>query len=320
MKRILYVVHRYAPFPGGSENYVRDMAEETLRRGHIAAVFAGEHQGELNGVRVTSDANVLLEKWDLIVVHGATVGVQDFVLSNCAKIPSPILFLIILPKEAPIHDFALENIPYIGCSTHEDWDFLYAKNSAYKGVQVSHGIDIRNSMGSPGFREKYNITTKYMFLSCGGFWPNKAMPELIEVFNRLNRDDVTLVLTGYDNRNGMQPPNSYRVKSIMLDSREDVLSAISEADLYIMNSHSEGFGLVILESMANRTPWAARNIAGAKLLSDYGFVYDNDQQLLDYMINFQGVHDTEMNINRDYLVQNHSISNTVDDILEVCNA
>jgi len=34
MKKILYVVHRYAPYPGGSENYVRDMAEETLRRGH----------------------------------------------------------------------------------------------------------------------------------------------------------------------------------------------------------------------------------------------------------------------------------------------
>jgi len=39
MKKILYVVHRYAPYPGGSENYVRDMAEETLRRGHDVTVF-----------------------------------------------------------------------------------------------------------------------------------------------------------------------------------------------------------------------------------------------------------------------------------------
>ena len=72
-KRILYVVHRYAPFPGGSENYVRDMAEETLFRGHEVAVFAGEHKGDHNGIRVTTDTAIFGEKWDLVVVHGGDV-------------------------------------------------------------------------------------------------------------------------------------------------------------------------------------------------------------------------------------------------------
>ena len=56
MAKLLYVVHRYAPVPGGSENYVRDMAEETLSRGHEVWVLAGEHQGDLNGVKVSSDS------------------------------------------------------------------------------------------------------------------------------------------------------------------------------------------------------------------------------------------------------------------------
>ena len=318
MKRILYVVHRYAPFPGGSENNVRCMAEETLRRGHVAAVFAGEHMGDYNGVRVSSDPNILLERWDLIVVHGATVGVQDFVLSNYHNIPSPILFLLILPKEAPIHDFAIEHIPYIGCSTYEDWEFLSSKQATHKGVQFSYGIDVVNTTGTSGFREKYNITSKYMFLSCGGFWQNKAMPELVEVFNQLERDDVTLVLTGYDNRSGLMPPSTDRVKSIMLESRDDVLSAISEADLYIMHSHSEGFGLVILEAMLNNTPWVARNIAAARLLSDHGFAYNTDAELLYYMREFKGVSPEVLHANRNFVLANHSIRNTVDSILGVC--
>ena len=101
-KRICYVVHRYAPYPGGSENYVRDMAEETLARGHEVTVFAGEHQGNLHGVRVTSDPQVLLEKWDLIVVHGGDVNVQNWVLSYAEKLGGPVLYLLILPSQSPV--------------------------------------------------------------------------------------------------------------------------------------------------------------------------------------------------------------------------
>ena len=46
MAKILYVVHRYAPYPGGSENYVRDMAEETVSRGHDVTELACEHKGD----------------------------------------------------------------------------------------------------------------------------------------------------------------------------------------------------------------------------------------------------------------------------------
>ena len=70
MAKILYVVHRYAPYPGGSENYVRDMAEETVRRGHDVTVLAGEHKGDLNGVKVTRNFQIMgSELFDLIVVH-----------------------------------------------------------------------------------------------------------------------------------------------------------------------------------------------------------------------------------------------------------
>jgi hypothetical protein len=156
-----------------------------------------------------------------------------------------------------------------------------------------------------------------MFLSCGGYWPNKAMQELVESFNKVGRDDVTLVLTGYDNRHNIIPSESEYVKPLMINDRKDVMSAILEADLYIMHSHKEGFGLVLLESMLNRTPWASRKIAGANLLRDFGFTYENDSELLEYMKNFNGVSTTQIEDAYSIVTLNHLIKNTVDDILRL---
>jgi glycosyltransferase involved in cell wall biosynthesis len=317
MARILYVVHRYAPYPGGSENYVRDMAEETLSRGHEVCVFTGEHKGDWNGVRVTDLVNTLNEKWDLIVVHGGDVGVQDFVLRHAKDIESPILFMLIVPSMSQTYLNAIQDVKYVGCSTIEDWDYVNDRGVVEKSVQISHGIDPKISTGTKGFREKYGITTKYMVLSCGGYWPNKAMRELVEAFDKVGRDDITLVLTGYDNRHGIKPEDSKNVKALMIDDRDEVLSAIADADLYIMHSHKEGFGLVLLESMLNKTPWASRNIAGAKLLKEFGFTYDNDDELVTYLKDFNGVPNTQIEDAYSIVVINHLINNTVDDILRL---
>jgi glycosyltransferase involved in cell wall biosynthesis len=317
MARILYVVHRYAPYPGGSENYVRDMAEETLSRGHEVCVFTGEHKGDWNGVRVTDLVNTLNEKWDLIVVHGGDVGVQDFVLRHAKDIQSPILFMLIVPSMSQTYLNAIQDVKYVGCSTIEDWDYVNDRGVVEKSVQISHGIDPKISTGTKGFREKYGITTKYMILSCGGYWPNKAMRELVEAFDKVGRDDITLVLTGYDNRHGIKPEDSKNVKALMIDDRDEVLSAIADADIYIMHSHKEGFGLVLLESMLNKTPWASRNIAGAKLLKEFGFTYDNDDELVTYLKDFNGVPNTQIEDAYSIVVINHLINNTVDDILRL---
>ena len=74
--RLLFVVHRYG-YPGGSEIYVQGMAEESCRRGHSVAVFAGEHRGNMNGVSVTHDPTILGQQWDLVVVHGGDINFGD---------------------------------------------------------------------------------------------------------------------------------------------------------------------------------------------------------------------------------------------------
>jgi glycosyltransferase involved in cell wall biosynthesis len=317
--KLLYVVHRYAPYPGGSEIYVQNMAEESLRRGHEVAVFAGEHQGDYNGVRVSSDTNILLYNWDLIIVHGGDVNVQNFVLSNARRIPSPVLYLLVLPSNSDVCVKALHDCQWIGCSTLADWQHCQQHNVNHKAVEIKHGIDWTTSIGSTGFKTKHGIT-KRMFLSCGGYWPNKAMRRLADIFEAADMPDSVLVTTGYDNRMDLMPASRGSVIPMLIDDRNEVLSAMHDADCVIMHSTSEGFGLVLLESMLNQTPWIARSIAGAEFLHSkgHGLTYHSDEELMAMLRGFnRGQFDIKGAY--EYVTANHLISNTVSDIESVAS-
>ncbi len=317
MAKICFVVHRYAPFPGGSEYYVQQMAEECVQRHHDVTVLAGEHKGHLNGVRLTSDANDLLNK-DLIVVHGGDVNVQNFVLTNAKQINSPILYMLIKPSESNICLQALQDVKFIGCSAPEDWEHVKKFGVESKSHKVIHGISPNDCIGELGkFKDKYNIPKdKKMFLSCGGYWPNKKMIELAAAFNKANLKDAILVTTGYDNRFDIMPKASENVIPLMVEDPKDIKNAIADADCYIMNSDAEGFGLVILESMINKTPWISRNIAGAKLLAQFGEVYETEEELIPLLQNFTK-NEEKIEKSYQYVIKNNLIANTVNDILKL---
>ena len=316
-KKICFVVHRYAPFPGGSEYYVQQMAEECVQRLHEVTVLAGEHKGDLNGVHVTNNADALLNQ-DLIVVHGGDVSVQNFVLSNSHRINSPVLYMIIKPSDSDVCVKALKNVKFIGCSAPEDWEHVKKYNVESKSHKVIHGISPTDCIGTAGrFKDKYNIPKdKRMFLSCGGYWPNKKMIELAEAFRKADLKDAILVTTGYDNRFNIMPHAADNIIPLMVEDPMDIKDAIADADCYLMNSDAEGFGLVILESMINKTPWIARNIAGAKLLARYGKVYDTEEQLTEILKSWQP-DDFTTALAYKHVIQTHLIKNTVDDILSL---
>lgn len=316
---LLFVVHRYYPFPGGSEYFVQAMAEEALSRGHNVTVLAGEHKGNQNGVTVTEQADILVsKKWDLIIVHGGDVGVQNFVLSNATRIPSPILYMMILPSHSEVCVQALKDCAYIGWSTPDDLDHIKKYHVQHKAVHVRHGIKLQDSIGMRGFKAKYGIPSdKAMLLSCGGYWPNKQMKELANLFVNADINDTVLVTTGYDNRMNLMPdPVPGKVIPLLIDDKTDVLNAIREADIYHLHSTQEGFGLVILEAMLNRTPWVAREIAGAAMLKQFGKTYRTDEELLTIMKNNMPTVE-ELDTAQDYVLKNHLIKHTVDDILSI---
>lgn len=307
--RLLFVVHRYVPYPGGSEYYVRDMAEECLRRGYDVTVLAHEHQGNQNGVNVTNDYQILLQRWNLIIVHGGDVISQNIVHANAFAIrKSPVLYMIIKPSDSIICLNGMKHHRYIGYSTSMDIDHIKKHGYLDKARRVRHGI-----VPSETIRDK-NKSDKTIFVSAGGFYPHKAMVPLAEAFVKAGIPNAELHLFGYGQ--GPMPKESNSVKVFFGKSKNDVMQAIANADAYIMNSYEEGFGLVLLEAMMNKTPWYARNIAGAKDMSAYGTVYDDEETLMKILKSFQRV-DRTIEDSYAYAMGQHTIVQTVNDIEDV---
>lgn len=278
--RLCFVLHRAAPFPGGTEIFVQAMAEEAQRRGHQVLVLAGEHQGDLNGVRMTSDQTVLdRSRFDLVVVHGATDGPARNTLARAAWLQSPVLYMLVAHRAAHVRRRHLHACRYLGWSTPLDLQIITAAGLAARAVPVRHAIAPETATGAPGFRAKHGIAPgRQMFLACGGYWPNKRMRPRARLFERA-RTDALLVTTGYHNRARAMPPRSDRVLPLLLNDRAEALSALREADCYLMHSRDEGFGLVLLEAMVNATPWIANATGGATVLAAYGQTYRRDAEL-----------------------------------------
>lgn len=289
------------------------IAEEAMSRGHQVVILAGQHQGDLNGVRVTSDMAVLNEAFDLIVVHGSGDGPPRRVLDRAHRLPNRVLYMLVAHYRQHIRRSHLQNATLLGWSTPMDQDAIDRAGMAAKAVRLRHGITPATALGTPGFRARYGIAPdRQMFLSCGGYWRNKRMKPLAKLFEA-TQGDAVLVTTGYDNRDNAMPQASDRVLPLMIDDRADVLSAIAEADCYLMHSKDEGFGLVLLEAMLNETPWIAHETGGATVLGAYGQTYRHDAALIDLIDGFRP-DPARIAAAKAHALSEYSIGRTVDDL------
>jgi hypothetical protein len=212
----------------------------------------------------------------------------------------------------------LKNCKYIGCSSDNDWEHVKKHNVFEKAVRIRHSVSFSKSIGDNTiFKKKYNIPNETrIILSCGGFWAHKGMIELAYIFeNCVLPDNILLVLTGYNNDIRYIPPETTRVKSLLLEDKIDVTHAMAAMDLYVMNSTEEGFGLVLIEAMLNKKPWISRNIAGAKVLKEYGITYDTPEQLKSLIENLDDtISKVDTIKNYTFVIDNHLTEHTVNDI------
>lgn len=308
--KLLIVVHRYFPYAGGSEYACQTIAEGAVKQGHDVTVLTDKGESH-NGVKVTNMRSVALdETWDLIFVHGSC-PTQDFIHVHAETIvkKSPIYYLLVEPSDHPLVLHGMKHATFIGWNTSHCLLHIEKNNYSAKGRQFLYSIDT-DRVGRDGFKERYGITTQNMFISVGGFWEHKRMFELKDAFLEANRPDTTLVLMGYDVRHGNIPPQSEFVKCIHGADYQDVLDGIYEADLYISNSRKEGYGLVLLESMYNLTPWASTNVGAAGDLKEYGHVFE-DNELVSVIRNFEDHHMHNYDIGWKYVLDNHSPAQSV---------
>ncbi|MGW8249026.1 MAG: glycosyltransferase family 4 protein, partial [Anaerolineales bacterium] len=138
-----------------------------------------------------------------------------------------------------------------------------------KVVTLPEGVDplfkiSTNTNGKNNIREKYNLQQPFI-LSVGARRPHKNLARLVEAFASLvERIPHNLVLVGaHDHRfedEARKAAQRYRLPSRVqfLDwvPDEDLSAIYRLADLVVLPSIMEGFGLPALEAMASGTPLA----------------------------------------------------------------
>ncbi len=153
----------------------------------------------------------------------------------------------------------------------------YLRNETKRHFQVDTPIEvIPNFIDTTRFRRCENKAFKQAVCPGGGkiivhvsnFRPVKRVEDVIRVFHRLVRDGmaVTLLLAG-DGPDRMPAERLARELGIwgqirFLGKQEPIEELLSIADVFLIPSGSETFGLAALEAMACNVPIVSSNIGG----------------------------------------------------------
>ena len=309
--KILFVVHRTYPYNGGSEYNIKLISEALSKEGYDVYVITDVSDGNYGEVKILNDRNVLFsDRFDWVIIHGNDMPIQDYALLNINKIKAKTLYWIIKPSNSnsAINGFKYANI--IGWGTSYDYNHLCKYNCMNNARYIRYSSDVDNSIGN-----KTDKTFKY-YCSSGGFGRHKGFDELVDVFLESNLENTKLILTGYIGDKPNYKNENIIVKSI--DNRKEYLDILTNADLYIMNSFDEGFGLVLLDAMINKVPWISRNIAGATDMSKYGKVYTSKNELKSLLLSH--VNDYEVIENAyQYVMKERNMTNMVKDFKIILN-
>ncbi len=158
---------------------------------------------------------------------------------------------------------------FLDCQT---WRRLSGSDLDFRPGQAD-----RKSRSDPGLRERYagpdGSTRIVMHLS--NFRPVKRIDSVVEVFARIAaRVPAVLLLAG----DGPEVPTARRVarqlgvldRVQLLGAQENVVPLLSIADLFLLPSEQESFGLAALEAMACGVPVVASTAGGLPEVIEHG--------------------------------------------------
>ena len=156
--------------------------------------------------------------------------------------------------------------------------------------------------------EKYNIPRdKKILLYVGNLLPHKNLNKLLEGFAQMNgKENSRLVLVGkaFDGRTRETREKELGIKDITIHagmvSQEDLVSFYNLADLFVLPSLYEGFGLPVLEALACGTPVICSNTSSLPEVGGNVAKYfdpnsaESIARALENSIDDKGKYDTEI--------------------------
>lgn len=165
--------------------------------------------------------------------------------------------------------------------SYQDYRFGQDHGLGAKAVVIPNGASAEEfDSDPPSFRDRYGIHTERMVLTVANHYYAKGHTQAIEAFRAAGDRDATMVIIGEGSWNprgscllrctisGLRP----RIRLFRGLSREMIVSAYKEADVFLFASEVECAPLVIYEAMASGTPFVSTDCGNVRDNSAYGIV------------------------------------------------
>ena len=301
--RILYVSS--AKTFGGGERHLVDLSREMTARGHdifFALRPTNQWQDKLDFIPPKNFLHVsirnsfgmfsakriagYIEKNNIDVLHAHVA--RDYLAASvaCRVAGRTKLVLtrhVVFPMK-PFYRFALRNVDAtiaVSTSVKTQLERIFP---AEKVMLIPNGIDAatrtaaeKQAMANK-FRRFHSIPDDVpLIVTIGELLVLKGQRDLILAANEIlkRHPDCRFAIAGKDNSIDQKFRRELRRlvkvfghedKFLWLDWLDDISPLLSAADIFVSPSHSESFGLAILDAMASGTPVVATETDGAKEL------------------------------------------------------
>jgi L-malate glycosyltransferase len=284
---------------GGGEKHLADLINGSRARGHevfLAApagapllekidlplenIFAVDVRNALD-LGASRKLARLIKKYEIDVIH-AHLGRDYFPVAMAARFASRakvVLTRHVLFPMKTIHRFALANVSRVIAVSAAVESELRAQNlfAPEKIVRIPNGIELEHWQKPPqeSFRRIHGIPDDALLIGSVGELKALKGPEDLILAAEIVLQQFSgahFVLVGKDNEAGggfkkylqeLAVAAGAGNSVLWLDRVEDTAPLLHALDVFVSPSHSESFGLAILEAMAAGCAVAATNTEGA---------------------------------------------------------
>ncbi len=289
---------------GGGERHLVDLSRELQKRGHevfVALRPTNEWQDRLDfltsehilhvsirnsfGMFSARRISRFIENRDIQIVHAHVA--RDYLTASIATRsvgkPKMVLTRHVMFPMKPFYRFALRNVSAaIGVSTpvHKQLLKIFSPEKVRlipNGIQMPAGSG-RQAEAGIAFREMHQIPPDVpLVVTLGELNPLKGQRDFVLAANEIVKriPNCHFVIAGKDNSIDQRFRRELKrlVRVLGLDDRflwldwlEDLNPMLAAADIFVSPSHTESFGLAILDAMAVGTPVVATETDGAREL------------------------------------------------------
>ncbi len=174
------------------------------------------------------------------------------------------------PTFAHITRFSIEKSDGITAVSQSLRDDTYETFDVPNAIEVIHNfVNTRKFIRIPGAREKVGCPSNEckVVMHISNFRPVKRVPDVVEIFARVRQKMqacLLLVGDGVDRVKVRETADRLGVSDdvTFMGNQDEILPLLSAADLFILPSEKESFGLAALEAMACNVPVVASHTGG----------------------------------------------------------